>query len=73
VYGYVYTFLAGARRLANFTPITVLTRGTGKEAVTTHSPPAEQYREAARLCLLQNAQASIGKGGLEGLAIETRT
>jgi hypothetical protein len=25
------------------------------------------------LCLLQDAQASIGKGGLEGLAAETRT
>jgi hypothetical protein len=68
VYGYVYTFLARARKLANFTPITVRTRGTGKEVVTTHSPPAEQYREAARLCLLRDAQASIGKGGLEGFA-----
>jgi hypothetical protein len=58
VYGYVYTFLARARRLADFTPITARTRGTGKEA---------------RLCLLRDAQASIGKGGLEGLAAETRT
>ncbi len=41
--------------------------------MTTHSPLAEQYRKTARLCLLQDAQASIGKGGLEGLAIETRT
>ena len=57
VYSYVYTFLAGARKLANFTPITARTRGAGEEAVTTHSPPAEQYREAARLCLLRNAQA----------------
>jgi hypothetical protein len=73
VYGYVYTFLARARKLANFTPKTVRTRGVGKEAVTTHSPPAEQYREASRLCLLRDAQASIGKGGLEGLAAETRT
>jgi hypothetical protein len=73
VYGYVYTFLARARKLSNFTPITAQTRGTGKEAVTTHSPPAEQYREAARLCLLPDAQAGIGKGGLKGLAAATRT
>jgi hypothetical protein len=73
VYGYVYTFLAGARKLGNFTPIIARTRGTGKEAVTTHIPPAEQYREEARLCLLQNAQASIGKGGLEGVTAETQT
>ncbi len=72
VYGYVYTFLAGARKLANFTPITKRTRTVGKETVTTHSPPAEQYREAARLCLLQDAQASIEKRGLKGLAAETR-
>ena len=52
VYGYVYTFLAGARKLANFAPITKRSRTVGKETVTTHSPPAEQYREAARLCLL---------------------
>jgi hypothetical protein len=73
VYGYVYTFLARARRLANFTPITKRTRIVGKETVTTHSPPAEQYREAARLCLLRDAQVSIGKGGLKGLAVETQT
>jgi hypothetical protein len=48
VYGYVYTFLARVRKLDNFTPITARTRGTGKEAVTAHSPPAEQYREAAQ-------------------------
>jgi hypothetical protein len=59
VYGYVYTLLAGARKLADFTPITKWTWTLGKETVTTHSPPAEQYREAARLCLLQDAQASI--------------
>jgi hypothetical protein len=53
VYGYVYTFLAGARKLANFTPITKRSRTVGKETVTAHSPPAEQYREAARLCLLR--------------------
>ncbi len=40
--------------------------------MTTHSPPAEQYREAARLCLLRDAQASIEKGGLKGLSVETR-
>ncbi len=61
------------RKLDNFTPITARTRGTGKEAVTTHSPPVEQYREAARLCLQQGTQAGIGKGGLEGLTAETRT
>jgi hypothetical protein len=72
VYGYVYTFLARARKLDNFTPIAVRTRGTGKEAVTTHGPPAEQYREAARLCLLQDAQVGIQKEGLEGLTTETR-
>jgi hypothetical protein len=64
---------ACARRLTNFMSITARTRGTDKEAVTTHSPPAEQCREAARLCLLQDAQASIGKGGLEGLTTEART
>ena len=73
VYGYVYTFLARTRKLANFTPITKRTRTVGKETVTTHSPPAEQYREAARLCLLRDAQASIGKGGLKGLTAETQT
>jgi hypothetical protein len=73
VYGYVYTFLAGDRKLDNFTPIAVQTRGTGKETMTTHGPPAEQYREAARLCLLQDAQMSIQKEGLEGLTAETRT
>ncbi len=61
VYGYVYTFLARVKKLDNFTPIMARTRGMGKEAVTTHSPPAEQYREVARLCLLQDAQAGIGK------------
>jgi hypothetical protein len=60
MYGYVHTFLARARKLANFTPITAQTRRTGKETMTTHSPPAEQYREGARLCLLRDAQASIG-------------
>jgi hypothetical protein len=73
VYSYVYTFLFGARKLANFAPITARTRRIGKETMKTHSPPAEQYREAARLCLLRDAQACIGKGGLEGLAAETRT
>ncbi len=73
VYGYVYTFLAGARKLASFTPITKRTRTIGKETVTTNSPPAEQYREAARLCLLRDAQASIEKGGLKGLVAETQT
>jgi hypothetical protein len=73
VYGYVYTFLARARKLGNFTPIAVRTRGTGKETVTNHGPPAEQYREAARLCLLQDAQVGIQKEGLEGLTTETRT
>jgi hypothetical protein len=47
VYGYVYTFLAGARKLAGFTPITKRTRTVKGETVVTHSPPAEQYREAA--------------------------
>ncbi len=73
VYGYVYTFLAGARKLANFTPITKRLRTVGKETVTTHSPPAEQYRDAARLCLLRDAQASIEKGRLKGLTVEDRT
>jgi hypothetical protein len=72
VYGYVYTFLAGARKLANFMPITKRSRIVGKETVTTHSPPAEQYREAARLCLLQDVQANIENGGLKGLAVESR-
>jgi hypothetical protein len=69
----VYAFLAGARKLSNFMPVEVRTRGTGKETVKTHGPPAEQYREAARLCLLQDAQVSIRKKGLEGLTAETRT
>ncbi len=72
-YGYVYTFLVGARKLDNFTPIAVRTRGTGKETITIHGPLAEQYREAARLCLLQDAQMSIQKEGLEGLTAQTRT
>ncbi len=72
VYGYVYTFLAGARKLANFKPITKRSRVVGKGTVTTHSPLAEQYREAARLCLLGDAQASIEKGGLKGLTVENR-
>ncbi len=73
VYGYVYMFLAGARKLAKFTPITEQTRRVGKETQTTHSPPAEHLREAARLCLLRDAQASISKGGLKGLAATTWT
>jgi hypothetical protein len=73
VYGYMYTFLARARKLANFTPITRRMRIVGKETVTTHSPKAELYREAARLCLLRDAQASIEKGGLKGLTAETQT
>ena len=52
---------ARARRLANFAPITTRTRGTGKEAVTTHSPPAEQYKEAARLCQLLDAQEASAR------------
>ncbi len=44
-----------------------------KETVTTHSPPDEQYKEAARLCLLRDAQASIDKGELKGLTTETQT
>jgi hypothetical protein len=73
VYGYVYTFLAGARKLANFAPITKRSRTVGKETVVTHSPPAEQFREAARLCLLRDAQTSVEKGRLKGLAVEDRT
>jgi hypothetical protein len=73
VYGYVYTFLAGARKLANFTPIMKRSRKVGEETVTTHSPPAEQYREAARLCLLRDSQASIEKSSLKGLTVENRT
>ena len=41
--------------------------------MVTHSPPAEQYREAARLCLLRDAQASIEKNRLKGLKVESRT
>ncbi len=41
--------------------------------MVTHGPPAEQYREAARLCLLRDAQASIEKSRLKGLTIESRT
>ncbi|MFN9906482.1 MAG: hypothetical protein ACK56F_10215, partial [bacterium] len=73
VYGYVYTFLAGARKLASFMPITRRTRTVKGETVVTHSPPAEQYREAARLCLLRDAQASVEKSKLKGLTIESRT
>ncbi len=73
VYGYVYTFLAGARKLASFTPIARRERMVERETVVTHGPPAEQYREAARLCLLRDAQASIEKSKLKGLAIENRT
>jgi hypothetical protein len=39
----------------------------------TYGPPAEMYREAARLLLLHDAQTSICQGGLEGLATETRS
>jgi hypothetical protein len=73
VYGYVYAFLAGARKHSNFTPVSVWPRGTGKEAGVTYGPPAETYREAARLLLLQDLQTGIGQGGLEGLVTETRT
>jgi hypothetical protein len=73
VYGYVYAFLARARKQSDFTPVPVRIRGTGKEAVKTYGPPAEAYREAARLLLLQDAQAGIPKGGLEGLVAEART
>jgi hypothetical protein len=73
VYGYVYTFLAGARKLTNFRPVTRRLRTAGKETGATYGPPAEQYREAARLCLLRDAQAGIEKSGLKGLAVEDRT
>jgi hypothetical protein len=73
VYGYVYTFLAGARKLAGFTPITKRSKVVKGKTMVTHSPPAEQYREAARLCLLRDAQASIEKSRLKGLTIESRT
>ncbi len=66
VYGYVYTFLAGARKLAGFTPITKPSRTVKGETMVTHSPSAERYREAARLCLLRDAQASIEKSRLKG-------
>jgi hypothetical protein len=58
VYGYVYTFLAKFKKHSDFTPVSVRTRGTGKEAVTTYGPPAEPNREAVRLCLLQDTQTS---------------
>ncbi len=73
VYGYVYTFLAGARKLADFTPIAKRLRTVKGETMVTHSPPAEQYREAARLCLLRDAQASIEKSRLKGLTRIGRT
>jgi hypothetical protein len=41
--------------------------------VKTYGPPAEAYREAARLLLQQDAQASIRQGGLKGLVTETKT
>jgi hypothetical protein len=66
VYGYVYSFLARARKLANFTPITARTRGTGKGAVTTHSLPAEQYREAARLCCCRTPRQASAKEDWKG-------
>jgi hypothetical protein len=72
VYGYVHSFLARARKLANFTPVTKRLQTVEGKIVTTHSPPAEQYREAARLCLLRDAQASIEKSKLKGLAVESR-
>jgi hypothetical protein len=46
-------------------------RGTGKKAVKTYGQPPQACRDAARL--LQHAQVGISQGGLEGLAIETRT
>ncbi len=73
VYGYVYAFLASVRRHSSYTPVSVRIRGTGKEAVRTFGPLSEACREAARLLLLQDAQASIGRGALEGLVTETRT
>ncbi len=73
VYGYLYTFLAKFKKHSDFTPVSVRAHGTGKEAVTTYGPPAEPYRVAARLCLLQDAQTSVRKGGLEGLMAEART
>ncbi len=63
--GTLYTFLPKFKKLSDLTPVAVRTRGTGKETVKTYGPPAEQYREAARLCLLQDAQASIRKDGLD--------
>jgi hypothetical protein len=73
VYGYVYAFLASARRHSSYIPVSVRIRGTGKEAMRTYGPPSEACREAARRLLLQDAQAGIGRGGLEGLVTETRT
>jgi hypothetical protein len=60
VYGYVYTFLARARRLTNFTPITARMQGTGKEAVMTHSPPrpSSTGRQPGYACCGTPRQAS---------------
>ncbi len=73
VYGYVYAFLASARRHSSYALASVRIRGTGKEVGRTYGSPSEACREAARLLLLQDAQAGIRRGGLEGLVTETRT
>jgi hypothetical protein len=39
----------------------------------TYGPPAEAFKEAARLLLLQDTQAGIRRDGLEGPFAETRT
>ncbi len=43
VYGYVYTFLAGARKLAGFTPITKRSKVVKGETVVTHSPHSSRF------------------------------
>jgi hypothetical protein len=68
----MYAFLARVWKHDDFASVHVQTRGAGKEAVKVYSPPPEVYRSAARLLLLQDAQASIGESSLEGLATQNQ-
>jgi hypothetical protein len=68
----VYAYLARIWRHSEFTPVSIRTKGVGKEAAKVYGPPLEAYWSAARLLLLQDAQAGLDKGSLEGLATEDR-
>jgi hypothetical protein len=77
IYRYVYAFMARARKNPDFDPVEIRGNETVKANCKdiikeNYGPPSEKYRRAARLLLLQDAQASINKRSLESLALEVK-